>query len=241
MNRFEKSKEVYNQLFGQLPKNENDPEFMDILRKFIFCDIFSEGNLEERTRELITITALSVLQSLPQLKAHIGAGLNIGLLPVEIRESIYQLAPFIGFPRTLNAISVMNEVFEQKGFKLPLQNMGTTTDDNRFEKGFAIQYPIYGDEIKNRYSDMPEVPKFLTEFGFGDFYTRKGLDIKTRELLILVALTALGQTGPAKSHIEGNLKVGNKKETMVSAIIQCIPYLGFTPCFAILNLLNEIK
>ena len=58
MDRFEKSKEVYNQLFGRLPKNENDPEFMDILRKFIFCDIFSEGNLEEKTRELITITAL---------------------------------------------------------------------------------------------------------------------------------------------------------------------------------------
>ena len=90
---------------------------MDILRKFIFCDIFSEGNLEEKTRELITITALSVLQCLSQLKVHIGAGLKIGLLPLEIRESIYQLAPFIGFPRTLNAISVMNQVFEQKGLK----------------------------------------------------------------------------------------------------------------------------
>ena len=112
-----KSKEVYTQLFCHLPKNENDPEFMDILRKFIFYDIFSEGNLEEKTRELITITALSVLQCLSQLKAHIGAGLKIGLLPLEIRESIYQLAPFIGFPRTYNTISVMNEVFEQKGLK----------------------------------------------------------------------------------------------------------------------------
>ena len=112
-----KSKEVYTQLFCHLPKNENDPEFMDILRKFIFCDIVSEGNLEEKTRELTTITALSVLQCLSQLKAHIGAGLKIGLLPLEIRESIYQLAPFIGFPRTFNAISVMNEVFEQKGLK----------------------------------------------------------------------------------------------------------------------------
>ena len=112
------------------------------------------------------------------------------------------------------------------------------TEENRFEKGNAIQKSIYGDEIKDRYKDVPAVPKFLTEFGFGDFYTRKGLDIKTRELLILVTLTV--QTGAVKSHIQVNLKVGNSKEVMINAMIQCIPYIGFTPCFATLNQILEI-
>ena len=240
MDRFKKSKEVFNKLFGELPTNEKDPELMEILRRFIFGDVFHTGKLDMKTRELITVTTLAVMQTLPQLKGHLYGAMNAGATPIEIREVIYQLAPFIGFPRTLNAVSVMNEVFEAKKIPLPLENMGTVTEENRFEKGNAIQKPIYGDEIKDRYKDVPAVPKFLTEFGFGDFYTRKGLDIKTRELLILVILTVLNQTGAVKSHIQGNLKVGNSKEIMIDAMIQYIPYIGFTPCFATLNQILEI-
>ena len=98
----------------------SDGEFMQILQGYIFGDVCYTGSLDNRTRELVTVTVLTVLSALPQIKAHVGASLNAGCTPVEIREAVYQCAPFIGFPKTLNAIAAMNEVFSQQGIDLLL-------------------------------------------------------------------------------------------------------------------------
>lgn len=243
MNRYEQSKEVFMKLFGALPDmdKESDHEFMEILRRFIFGDVFHTGDLSLKTRELITITCLATMQTLPQLKAHIAACLKVGASAIEIREAMYQLAPFIGFPRTLNAVSIMNEVFASKDININNEKMGTVVDEERFEKGLAIQYSMYGDEIKTKYQDYPEVPEFLTAFCFGDFYTRKGLDLKTRELLILVVLTTLNLTAQLKVHLLGNLKVGNSKETIYYSLLQCMPYIGFPNVANAMNVLQEIN
>src|SRR5438309_11559383 len=97
MNRIERSKQTYEKLFQQIQSvsNSDDPELMTILQRFIFGEVFYLGNLNDKTRELITITALATNQTLPQLKVHTAAALNIGVKPLEIREVIYQLAPFI--------------------------------------------------------------------------------------------------------------------------------------------------
>lgn len=239
-------KENYTALFGgeALTGNGTDPEFMAILQKFIFGEVFTVGNLDHRTRELITCTVLTTMQTLPQLKSHAAAALNVGVTPVELRETIYQCAPFIGFPRTLNALGVINEVFQEKGITLPIESQGTTTEENRYEKGFAIQNPLYGDEIAVRMADVPggmgnDVARFLTEYCFGDIYTRNGLDIKTRELLIYCILTTLEADSQLQSHTLGNMKLGTSKETLVAAVIQCLPYIGFPPAMKALNVIKN--
>ena len=199
MDRIETCKQNYTRLFGgeALTGKGSDPELMDILQKFIFGEVFETGSLDHKTREMITCVTLASMQTLPQLKSHAAAALNVGVSPIELREAIYQCAPFIGFPKTLNAISTINEVFQEKGIPLPLEAQGTVNEDNRYEKGKEIQYPLYGDEIARTFSNLPDemnesLPRFLTEVGFGDFYTRSGLDIKTRELLSLCVLAAIG-------------------------------------------------
>ncbi|MEX2142562.1 MAG: carboxymuconolactone decarboxylase family protein [Pirellulales bacterium] len=83
------------------------------------------------------------------------------------------------------------------------------------------------------------IPRLLTESCFGDFYTRKGLDIRTRELTIFCALAALGGTErQMASHAVGNIKVGNNKETLISAMVHCYPYTGFP---RIANAISVIK
>ncbi len=105
MDRYTQSREIYKQLFRQLPdENESNGELMEILRRFIFADVFHSGELDLKTRELVTVTCLATMQTLPQLKAHINACLNVGAQPVEIREALYQLAPFVGFPKTLKPL-----------------------------------------------------------------------------------------------------------------------------------------
>jgi len=51
---------------------------------------------------------LACLPALPQLKSHTGAALRVGVQPIEIREAVYQLAPFVGFPRALDAVATVN-------------------------------------------------------------------------------------------------------------------------------------
>jgi 4-carboxymuconolactone decarboxylase len=226
---------VYERLFGprDLYTPENDPELLAILRGFIFGDVFDTGSLDDQTRELITVTVLSCLQALPQLSSHTGAALNVGVPPLAIREAIYQLAPFIGFPWTLNAVAMINQVFADRGIPLPLPVAGTVSVTDRYSAGLAVQAPLYGEEIKVNLADLPApfdeaLPRFLTEFCFGDFYTRDGLSLAQRELLILCALTALGDTavqlGP---HARACLQVGNSKDSILAALVHCFPYVGF--------------
>ena len=247
MTRTDICKKNYSELFKDeaLSTNVDDPEMLAILQKYIFGEVFTVGNLDMKTREMITVTSLAVQQTLPQLKAHINAALNAGVTPIELREAIYQCAPFIGFPKTLNALGVLNEVFKERGIKTPLTSTATTKEEERFAKGYAIQNPLYGDEIKKSMSGLPDnmgedVSKFLTEVCFGDFYTREGLDLKTRELLVISILVTTGNTETLKSHVKGNLKAGNSKETITSAIIQCLPYVGFPNTLASLRAVKYV-
>lgn len=152
-------KENYTALFGgeALTGKGTDPEFMSILQKFIFGEVFAVGELDYKTRELITCTVLTTMQTLPQLKSHADAALNVGVTPVELREAVYQCAPFIGFPRTLNAIGIINEVFREKGIPLPLDAQGTTTEENRYEKDLLSRIHFTGMRLPNGWRMSREV------------------------------------------------------------------------------------
>lgn len=246
MDRIELCKKNYTTLFGgeALTGQGTDPEMMDILQKFIFGEVFRTGELDIKTREMITCVTLATMQTLPQLKAHAGAALNVGVTPVELREAIYSCAPFIGFPKTLNALTVINEVFKERDIPLPLEKQGTVTEKNRHEKGAAVQDRLYPGGISQVMEDIPgemgdDVERFLTEYCFGDMYTRGGLDLKTRELLGYCVLTTLGADSQLRSHFQGNLNAGNSKETVVAAVIQCLPYIGFPPAIKALKIIKE--
>ncbi len=248
MDRTERTREKFRQLFGGEPtQNEGtDAGFMRILQRFIFGDVCYVGSLDNAARELVTVTVLTVNQTLPQLKAHVGACLNVGLAPLTVREAVYQCAPFIGFPKTLNAISAMNEVFSERGISLPLEEAERVSEENRYEQGLALQFPLYGEEIAERYQWLPagfdeSVPKWLTELCFGDFATRKGLDAKMRELLIVVMLAALGSAEvQVRSHVAGALKAGNTAAEIVCALVHAMPYMGMPRLFNALSAARDI-
>lgn len=248
MDRIELCKKNFTTLFGgeALTGQGSDPEMMDILQKFIFGEVFRTGNLDMKTREMITCITLTTMQTLPQLKAHAGAALNVGVTPIELRELVYLCAPYIGFPKTLNALATINEVFTERGIALPLEKQGTVTEENRYEKGHDIQEPIYGDAVKEALKNVPgglgdEAARFLTEYCFGDIYTRSGMDMQTRELLVYCILTTLEADSQLISHTRSNIKLGNSKETLAAAVIQCLPYIGFPPAMKTLKIIQEVQ
>ena len=202
MNRIEVCKQNYHTLFGgeALTGQGTDPEMMDILQKFIFGEVFQTGELTLKQREMITCITLATMQTLPQLKAHAGAALNVGVTPEELREVMYLTAPFIGFPKMLNAITTVNEVFKKRGISLPLEKQGTVTEETRHETGKAIQDKLYPGGIASVMEGVPgdmgkNVEQFLTDYFFGDIYRRTRL--ADARVVGLLRIDHLGSRKPA--------------------------------------------
>ena len=235
MDRIEACEKKFPQLFGGAKPNSgegSDPELLQILQRLIFGEISYTGPLDDRMRELITCVVLAAYQCLPQLKSHSAAALYTGVTPLELREAIYSCMPFIGCPKTLNAISAVNETFTAQGISLPIEGAERVSEDERMEAGRKIQESIYGTEIRDEFSSLPEpfnreVPDMLTGWYFGDFCTRGVLDAKTRELLSLVLLAALGAEKQLGAHVSGCLKAGATQEEIYTALLHALPYMGF--------------
>lgn len=246
MDRIEVCKQNYRTLFGgeALTGQGTDPEMMDILQKFIFGEVFQTGNLTLKQREMITCITLATMQTLPQLKAHAGAALKVGVTPEELREVMYLTAPFIGFPKMLNAVGTVNEVFKERGISLPIEKQGTVTENNRHERGKTIQNRLYPGGIASVMEGLPadmgkHVERFLTDYFFGEIYSRGALDLQTRELLGYCVLTTLEAESQLHSHYHGNINVGNTPETLTAAVIQCLPYIGFPAAIKALHIIKQ--
>ncbi|CCB86732.1 putative uncharacterized protein [Parachlamydia acanthamoebae UV-7] len=233
-----------------LPKHESmlqvtDPELIELFDNFAFDEVISYGSLDAKTRVMMILASTIGSQALTEFKAMIGGALNVGITPIEIKEIIYQSVPYVGISKVLDFIHAGNEVLQSRGIKLPLEGQSTTTLENRYEKGLAVQKVIFKETIDKMYQESPgdqiHIQKYLSANCFGDYYTRKGLDTKTRELLTLSMLIALGGTEPQiKGHIQGNVNVGNDKETLLSVITQLLPYVGYPRTLNAIKCLNEV-
>lgn len=246
MNRTDVCKKNYRTLFGgeALTGQGTDPEMMDILQKFIFGEVFQTGDLTLKQREMITCITLATMQTLPQLKAHAGAALNVGVTPEELRETMYLTAPFIGFPKMLNAVGTVNEVLKERGINLPLEKQGVVTEETRHQTGKDIQDKLYPGGISGVMAGMPgdmgkNVEQFLTDYFFGEIYSRSALDLKTRELLGYCVLVTLEAESQLQSHYHGNINAGNTPKTLTAAVIQCLPYIGFPAAIKALRIIKQ--
>jgi 4-carboxymuconolactone decarboxylase len=104
--------------------------------------------------------------------------------------------------------------------------------DNRYERGWRKLKEIDGEAgervIESLKDIAPDLARYVIEFPFGDIYSRPGLDLKSREIATVAALTALGNAAPQlKVHIHGALNVGCSRREVVETIVQMAVYAGF--------------
>ncbi|MDN6885574.1 carboxymuconolactone decarboxylase family protein [Variovorax sp. CAN2819] len=106
-------------------------------------------------------------------------------------------------------------------------------DDNlRYARGLAKLHEIDGEGgvkvVESLAGIAPDFARLLIEFPFGDIYSRPGLDLRSREIAVVAALTALGNAAPQlKVHIQGALNVGVTRDEVVEVIMQMAVYAGF--------------
>lgn len=102
----------------------------------------------------------------------------------------------------------------------------------RYKKGWKKLKEVdgsAGENVINSLKDIaPEFADFLIEFPFGDIYSRDGLDLRSREIATIAALTAMGNATPQlKVHIHAGLNVGISKKEIIEIMMQMAVYSGF--------------
>ena len=103
---------------------------------------------------------------------------------------------------------------------------------SRYENGLVKLAEIDGEAgqkvIDSLQAICPDLAKYTIEFPFGDIYQRSQLDLKSREIATVAALTALGHCAPQLNvHINGALNVGCKPDEIIEVILQMAVYAGF--------------
>jgi 4-carboxymuconolactone decarboxylase len=116
---------------------------------------------------------------------------------------------------------------------------------DRYEKGLEILKKLNDENsqklMENLKDIAPDLGRYVVEFAYGDIYTRPGLDLKTRELANVAALTALGSAPTQlKSHIMGALNAGCTRKEIVEVIIQMAVYAGFPAAINGINVAKEV-
>ena len=245
--RAEAADENYLKMHGaeSMPEAVNDPELAAVMKKYVYGDMFQQIKLTGTERELVRIVVLTTNQNHKFLKRAVEGALALDVKPLQIREALYHVAPYIGFPKVFEALDIANEVFVSKGIKLPLENQGTTTDTDRFEKGLAFQVGAYGERINQMRDATPDFQKHLQDnlsaFCFGDTYTRGTLNYKMREMLTMAVIGTLGTGEPQyKSHVAGTLDAGATQEEVIGVITTMNPYIGFPRTLNALRIANEV-
>jgi 4-carboxymuconolactone decarboxylase len=222
-----------------------DPELIEVFDNFAFDEVLSYGNLDTKTRLMVILASLIAQQTLSEYKVMLAGALNVGITPIEVKEIVYQSVPYVGIAKVYDFLYATNEMLESRGVKLPLEGQSTTTSETRLEKGLALSKSVFGKIIDDMYAQSPDnqihIQKYLSANCFGDYYTRTGLDIKVRELLTFSMLLSLGGCEPKlKGHIQGNVNVGNDKETLLSVVTQLLPYVGYPRTLNAIRCLNEV-
>lgn len=118
MNSYENGKKIREKVIGKEKSQAISDSLADIApiidEKILlaFDEVQQRNVISLKQREMLTLTSLATQgDTSNQLELHIRASLNIGLTKEEIVEVFVHCLPYIGFPKTLNAIAVTKKVF----------------------------------------------------------------------------------------------------------------------------------
>ena len=223
---------------------ETDPEFIERFDNFAFDEVVNSDDLDDRTRMMVILAALIGSQSIDEYRAMLPAALNFGVTPAEAKEIVYQAVAYLGIGRVFPFLHAVNEILTSRGVKLPLEGQATTTAKNRMEAGEQVQIQIFGENMRGFAQSGPEesrhINRWLVYNCFGDYYTRKGLDARQREMTTFCFLAAQGGCeSQLTSHAAANMRIGNDKAFLIKVISQCLPFIGYPRSLNALRCVNE--
>lgn len=248
----DKAKEYHEKMFGGKAPDliATDPEFVERFASFAFDEVVNvplvEGQekLDGRTRFMAILSVLIGCQGLEEFRVMAPAALNMGLGPAQLKEIVYQAVAYLGMGRVYPFIKAVNEILIDRGIELPLKKQQTNTMETRIETGNQAQVEIFGEGMRGYQNAGPEetvhINRWLAGNCFGDYYTRKGLDLGERELITFCFIYAQGGCeSQLAAHAMGNFNMGNDRLFLIQIISQCVPFIGYPRTLNALTVINS--
>jgi 4-carboxymuconolactone decarboxylase len=221
-----------------------DPELVEIFDNWAFDEVMRDGPLDARTRLMVQLAAIIACQAVGEYRVMLGAAQQVGVTAIEIKEIVYQAVPYVGMARVFDFLHATNDVLTSNGATLPLEGQSTTTPENRLERGLEIQQRLLGDRISQMYAQSPRdllhFQQHLSANCFGDYLTRSGLELRTRELLTFSMLAALGGCeAQLAGHVVANMAAGNDRQRLIATITQLLPFIGYPRSLNAIQVIND--
>lgn len=181
-----------------------------------------------KQQSIIPIAAFTADGDLPKLKLSLIAGLDNGLTVNEIKEVLVQMYAYVGFPRSLNAITTFKQLLDerqQKGINDPLGKEADPlpTDKTSLALGTDIQTYLVGMPVSGGVMEFtPAIDQFLKAHLFGDIFGRNNLDYQSREIATIAALANLGGVeSQLQSHLHIAMNIGLTQQ-QINAVINIL-------------------
>ena len=244
---------VVDEEYDKLPASQQmlsstDPEFTERFEAFAYQEVVNQvkTKLDDHTRHICYLATLLGCQGIDEYREILPKALDNGVTPVEVKEIVYQATAYLGIGRVRPFLTATNEILGQRGITLPLPPQAQTTQENRREAGTQAQVDCFGEGMRDFWKSGPEdsrhINYWLADNCFGDYYTRKGMDMKFRELITFCFLAAQGGCEPQlKGHIAGNYHVGNDKDFLIAVISSNLPFIGYPRTLNALNCIREVE
>ena len=216
-----------------------DPEFAEFFGNFSGVEVPAQSKLDARTRYMAIVATLLGCQGVDEFNAILPEALDAGMTPSEVKEVIYQGTAYLGIGRTRPFLKAANKILEARGVSLPLPGASTTTPDDRIEKGNQAQVDIFGEGMRG-FQNGGLINCWLAGNCFGDYYTRKGLTLREREMITFCYIAAQGGCEPQlTAHAKGNMNMGNDKAFLIDVVSQCLPYIGYPRSLNAISCINK--
>lgn len=157
------------------------------------------------------------------LESAIHGGLEAELTVSQIKEALSQLYAYTGFPRSLNALGVLQNVVESRKSKDKRVIMGEdasplSDDFDALKEGTRVQTQLTGKPFN--YDFAPVTDYYLKAHLFGDIFARDNLTYADRELVTVSALSGLQGVEPQlKAHIAGARNMGVTEEQLQGIVV----------------------
>ena len=218
---------------------QTDKEFAEFFGNFAYDEVVKETKLDPRTRYMAILATLMGCQGVDLFHEILPEALKAGVTPSDVKEIIYQGTAYLGLGRTYAFFDAADDVLQEWAGDTRSYSASTTTPDDRIEKGNAAQVEIFGEGMKG-FQNGGTINRWLAGNCFGDYYTRKGLSLREREMITFCYIAAQGGCEPQLiAHAKGNFNMGNDKAFMLDVVSQCLPYIGYPRSLNAITCINK--
>ena len=208
------------------------PDQWRLIREACFGFLWTRPGLSMEQRSLATISIITVLRRDDNLKGHIHSGLDVGLTAEQIAEVMLQLIFYAGAPIANTALRIAYDVFKERGIQVsPYQIYNPNEDPEAlYQRGLAQRREVMGETFPGDFEAGDEVDRdwerYLLEYLWGSVWTRPGLDLASRCLCTLTALTVVGTERALGHYIRAALRLGFSEEQIKELFFHLSFYTG---------------